>query len=128
MAEAEVTREKRRCREVLDANDILVRDLETERRESHDYREQRDVAETDVEQLKVELAKAKSKAYRQRKYRVALKETIADKDARIARLEEELRQVRQRLHQFTRIAVPRGQRPGCSNWVDDDNTSDEEQD
>ena len=105
---------------------MLTKDLENEKREAHDFKEQRDLAEVDVAELKTELAKAKSKAYRQKRYRAALKETLADTDATIARLEAELSQVRQRLHQFTRITCPRGQRPGCSSWVEDVSTDEEE--
>ena len=128
LAEAEVQREKRRCKEALDANELLINDLATEQRESHDFKQQRDLAEADVMELTTELAKAKSKAYRDRRYRAALKETIADKDATIARLETELSQVRKHLHQFTRISCPRGQRPGSSTWVDaeEDSTDEEE--
>ena len=126
LAEAEVTREKRRFREAIDANEMLIKDLENEQRQAHDFKEQRDLAEVDVAELKTELAKAKSKAYRQKRYRAALKETLADKDATIARLEAELSQVRQHLHQFTRTTCPRGQRPGCSSWVEDVSTDEEE--
>ena len=126
LAEAEITREKKRCKEALDANQILTRSLETQQVESHEYRYQRDEAEAGVVQLTAELAKAKSKGYKQRKYVAALKATLGDKDATIARLEEELRQTRTRLHQFTRIQCPRGQRPGSSSWVDEVSTDEEE--
>ena len=36
---------------------MLTRDLEIEKTKSHDYKEQRDVAEADVVHLKTELAK-----------------------------------------------------------------------
>ena len=125
---SELEREKKRSKELLDANKMLVRDIGVERLEGIDYKEQRDMAEQDLDVVKTELAKARSRAHKQRQYVKALKETLADKDASIARLETELNQVRQRLHQFTRITCPRGQRPGCSTWVDAENESTEEED
>ena len=125
LLEADLQRERKRAREALDANEMLIRDMETEQRESREYKEQRDLAERDVTTLKSEMARMKHKAYKEKQYVKALKETLADKDASIARLETELRQVRERLHQFTRIKCPRGQRPGCSTWVDEDSTEDE---
>ena len=47
----ELERERKRSRELLDANEMLTRDLETERLESHDYKEQRDIAEQDLDQV-----------------------------------------------------------------------------
>ena len=129
LAEAEVQREKKKCMEAIDANDMLIRDLENEQPDAREYKEQRDLAERDVTLMKSEMARMKHKAYKQKQYVKALKETMEDKDATIARLETELSQVRKRLHQFTRISCPRGQKPGSSTWVDaeEDSTTDEEQ-
>ena len=126
LLEADLDRERKRAREALDANEMLIRDMETEQRESREYKEQRDLAERDVTTLKSEMARMRHKAYTQKQYVKALKGTLEDKDATIARLEAELTQVRTRLHQFTRISVPRGQRPGCSSWIDGEDSTEEE--
>ena len=100
---------QRQCKEAHDANGMLHRQLEVERLEAIDYKEQRDQAEIAIDELKAKLAQEKLKVYNLKKYNNALKGTLADKDASIARLETELTQTRQRLHQFTRIKVQ--QRP-----------------
>ena len=96
---------QRQCKEAHDANGMLHRQLEVERLEAIDYKEQRDQAEIAIDELKAKLAQEKSKVYNLKKYNNALTGTLADKDASIARLETELTQTRQRLHQCTRIKV-----------------------
>ena len=98
----------RGMQEAIDANEILHRQLATVESEARDYMEQRDQAEAVVDQLKVKLTQEKSKTHNIKKYAAALKGVIGDKDKTIARLEVELTQTRTRLHQFTRISVPRG--------------------
>ena len=93
--------------EAIDANVMLHRQIETVKSECRDYMEQRDQAEAAVDQLKAKLTQEKTKTYNLKKYTAALKGAMEDKDKTIARLEAELTQTRQRLHQFTRISVPR---------------------
>ena len=93
--------------ETMEANSMLHRQIETVKSEARDYMEQRDQAEAAVDQLKGKLSQEKTKTYNLKKYTAALKGVIGDKDKTIARLEAELAQTRQRLHQFTRISVPR---------------------
>ena len=93
--------------EAIEANEMLHRQIATVESEARDYMEQRDQAEAVVDQLKVKLTQEKSKTHNLKKYAAALKGVIGDKDKTIARLEAELTQTRTRLHQFTRISVPR---------------------
>ena len=90
--------------EALAANEMLHRQISTVESESRDYMEQRDQAEAAVDQLKAKLSQEKTKVYNLKKYTAALKGAMEDKDKTIGRLEAELTQTRQRLHQFTRIS------------------------
>ena len=78
---------QRQCKEAHDANGMLRRQLEVERLEAIDYKEQRDQAEIAIDELKAKLVQEKSKVYNLKKYNNALKGTLADMDASIARLE-----------------------------------------
>ena len=109
---------------------MLHRQLEVERLEAIDYKEQHDQAEIAIDELKAKLAQEKSKVYNLKKYNNALKGTLADKDASIARLETELTQTRQRLHQFTRIKVqgrPAYRQQGAAAAVQDSSSSSSEE-
>jgi len=111
--------------EAVEANVMLHRQIETVKSECRDYMEQRDQAEAAVDQLKVKLTQEKTKTYNLKKYTAALKGTLGDKDKTIARLEAELTQTRQRLHQFTRISVPRRLH---QQQEDESSSSDEQED
>ena len=116
----------RQTNETLEANLILHRQIEVEKSEARDYMEQRDQAEHIVDELKSKLTREKTKVFNLKKYNAALKEAMEDKDKTIGRLETELNQTRQRLHQFTRISVPR--RPAASVQADESSSSSEEED
>ena len=110
--------------EAMEANSMLHRQIEIVESASRDYMEQRDQAENIVDQLKAKLTQEKSKVYKVKKYTAALKGAMQDKDKTIARLETELNQTRQRLHQFTQISVPRR----SAQQEDESSSSDEEDD
>ena len=125
---------QRHCNEARDGNEMLHRQLELERVEAIAYTEQRDQAEIAIDELKAKLAQEKSKVYNLKKYNNALKGTLADKDASIARLETELPQTRKHLHQVTRIKVQRrpayGQQGAAGAAAEDSSalSSEEEED
>ena len=93
--------------EACEANSMLHRQIETLNSESRDYLHQRNQAKAVVDQVKAKLTQEKTKVYNLRTYTAALKGAMQDKDKTISRLETELNQTRQRLHQFTHISVPR---------------------
>ena len=109
----------------IEANEMLHRQIATVESECRNYMEQRDQAEAAVDQLKGKLTQEKTKTYNVKTYTAALKGAMEDKDKTIGRLEAELAQTRQRLHQFTRISVPRrsaaAQEESSSSSSDDEN-------
>ena len=119
---AELDVHAKQTNEAYEANAMLHRQIETVRSEARDYIEQRNQTENIVDQLKIKLTQEKTKVFNLKKYTAALKGAMEDKDKTIARLETELNQTRQRLHQFTRISVPR--RP--QQQVDESSSSDED--